>query len=40
MGSEPFEWPVSLAELGRRLRAVGLSVMIFSGYTMETLEMD
>ncbi|WP_368895472.1 4Fe-4S single cluster domain-containing protein [Priestia megaterium] len=38
MGGEPFDQAVSLAELGKQLKAVGLSVMTFSGYTIENLK--
>lgn len=36
-GGEPFEQPGPLAELARAARALGLSVMTFSGYTLEEL---
>ncbi|WP_242561643.1 MULTISPECIES: 4Fe-4S single cluster domain-containing protein [Pandoraea] len=38
LGGEPFEQAVELAELGRRLRERGLSIMTFSGYTLDKLE--
>lgn len=38
LGGEPFEQAEALAEIGRRARADGLSVMTFSGYYKEQLE--
>lgn len=37
LGGEPLQQPVALAELCRRTREAGLSVMIFSGYTIEEI---
>jgi anaerobic ribonucleoside-triphosphate reductase activating protein len=37
LGGEPFEQAVELAELGRRLRKRGLSILTFTGYTVEKL---
>lgn len=37
LGGEPFAQAAPLAELARRVRAAGLSVMVFSGYTLEQL---
>lgn len=39
MGGEPFEQAVALAELGARVRASGRSVMTFTGYERERLEV-
>jgi anaerobic ribonucleoside-triphosphate reductase activating protein len=36
-GGEPFEQAAPLAEVARAVRALGLSVMAFSGYTLEEL---
>jgi anaerobic ribonucleoside-triphosphate reductase activating protein len=36
-GGEPFLQATALAELARRVKAAGLSVMSFSGYTLEEL---
>ena len=36
-GGEPFEQAAPLAEAARAVRALGLSVMVFSGYTLEEL---
>jgi anaerobic ribonucleoside-triphosphate reductase activating protein len=36
-GGEPFQQAAPLAEAARALRALGLSVMVFSGYTLEEL---
>lgn len=38
LGGEPFAHAVSLAALARRVKAEGLSVMIFSGFTLEEIE--
>lgn len=38
LGGEPFEQAAPLAEVARALHALGLSVMIFSGYTLEELQ--
>ncbi len=38
LGGEPFEQAEPAAELARRVRAHGLSVVVFSGYTREELE--
>jgi anaerobic ribonucleoside-triphosphate reductase activating protein len=38
IGGEPFEQPAALAELARGVQALGLSVMVFSGYTRAELE--
>lgn len=37
LGGEPFAHAGALAELGQRARALGLSVMVFTGYTLEQL---
>ena len=37
LGGEPFEQALPLAELARHARALRLSVMVFSGYTLEEL---
>ncbi|HET7231092.1 MAG TPA: 4Fe-4S single cluster domain-containing protein [Longimicrobium sp.] len=37
LGGEPFVQAAALARLGERLRAEGLSVMTFTGYTLEAL---
>ena len=37
LGGEPFQQPQALAELGTLVRAGGLSVMIYTGYTLEEL---
>jgi len=37
LGGEPFEQAAALADLARRARALGLTVMAFSGYTLEQL---
>ena len=37
LGGEPFSQAPALAALGRRSRDAGLSVMVFSGYTLEHL---
>jgi len=39
-GGEPFWQAPALAELARRLKAVGLSVMSFTGFTLEQLQGD
>ncbi|MGV3623726.1 MAG: 4Fe-4S single cluster domain-containing protein [Archangium sp.] len=38
LGGEPFEQPEALAELCARVRAAGLSVMIYTGYTLGELK--
>ena len=38
LGGEPFQQPHALAELCARVRAGGLSVMIYTGYTLGELE--
>jgi len=38
LGGEPFDQASSLAELARKLKRSGLSIMTFSGYTYETLQ--
>lgn len=38
LGGEPFEQAAALAELGRRVRARGLSVMTFTGLVREEVE--
>ena len=35
LGGEPFEQAAGLAELARRAHASGLTVMVFSGFTLE-----
>jgi anaerobic ribonucleoside-triphosphate reductase activating protein len=37
LGGEPFEQAASLAELGARLKEIGLSVMTFSGYLLDDI---
>ena len=37
IGGEPFRQAAGLAEVARRVRAEGLSVMVFTGYTIERL---
>jgi anaerobic ribonucleoside-triphosphate reductase activating protein len=37
LGGEPFEQAEALADLGRRMRRVGLSVMTFTGYVLEDI---
>jgi anaerobic ribonucleoside-triphosphate reductase activating protein len=37
LGGEPFEQPAALAALAQQVRAAGLSVMIFTGYTLDEL---
>lgn len=37
LGGEPFSQAAGLGELARRVRAAGLSVMVFSGFTLEQL---
>ena len=37
LGGEPFAQPEAFAEIAERVRARGLSVMIFSGYTLAEL---
>jgi anaerobic ribonucleoside-triphosphate reductase activating protein len=37
LGGEPFEQPAGLAELARGAKALGMTVMVFSGYTLEVL---
>ena len=38
LGGEPFEQPAALAVFAREVRRRGLSVMAFSGYTLDTLQ--
>jgi anaerobic ribonucleoside-triphosphate reductase activating protein len=38
LGGEPFAQAAPLAALAERVRAVGLSVMVFTGYTLAELE--
>ena len=38
-GGEPFEQPQALADLAIRLKAVGLNIWCYSGYTYETLKV-
>jgi anaerobic ribonucleoside-triphosphate reductase activating protein len=38
LGGEPFEQPAASAELAHAARALGLSVMVFSGYELAALE--
>jgi anaerobic ribonucleoside-triphosphate reductase activating protein len=40
VGGEPFFQAEALVELSRRVRAVGLSVMAYSGFTLEQLQSD
>jgi len=37
LGGEPFEQPGAVAEVCRAVRAAGLTVMVYSGYTLEEL---
>jgi anaerobic ribonucleoside-triphosphate reductase activating protein len=37
LGGEPFEQPVDLAALARRAKALAMTVMVFSGYTLDEL---
>lgn len=37
LGGEPFEQPRAVAEVCRAVRAAGLGVMVYSGYTLEEL---
>jgi len=37
LGGEPFQLAAAVAELCRAVRAAGLSVMVYSGYTLEEL---
>lgn len=37
LGGEPFEQPAALADLARRVKEAGLTVMIYTGYTLEEL---
>lgn len=37
LGGEPFEQPVGVFEVAKRVRAAGLSVMIYSGFTLAQL---
>ncbi len=37
LGGEPFAQAEGLAEVARRVRAAGLNVMVYSGYTLEAL---
>jgi anaerobic ribonucleoside-triphosphate reductase activating protein len=37
LGGEPFEQAAALAELAEHARGLGLTVMVFSGYTVERL---
>lgn len=39
-GGEPFWQAPTLAEIARRVKAVGLSVMSFTGFTIEQLQSD
>ncbi len=38
LGGEPFEQAAAVAEVGRLVRAAGLSVMVYSGYTLTELQ--
>lgn len=38
LGGEPFSQPEGLGELARLVQCMGLSVMVFSGYTLEQLQ--
>lgn len=38
LGGEPFEQPAPLADFAERVRARGLSVMVYSGYTLAELK--
>jgi anaerobic ribonucleoside-triphosphate reductase activating protein len=37
LGGEPFEQAAGLGDFARRAKARGLTVMVFSGYTLETI---
>jgi anaerobic ribonucleoside-triphosphate reductase activating protein len=37
LGGEPFEQAAGLAELARRAKALAMTVMVFSGYTLDEL---
>jgi anaerobic ribonucleoside-triphosphate reductase activating protein len=37
LGGEPFEQPAGVAELARRVKQRGLTVMVYSGYTLDEL---
>jgi anaerobic ribonucleoside-triphosphate reductase activating protein len=37
LGGEPFEQPAGLAELAQGAKALGMTVMVFSGYTLDAL---
>ena len=37
LGGEPFDQPTGLAELARHAKALGMTVMVFSGYTLDAL---
>ena len=37
LGGEPFEQAAGLGDLARRVKAQGLTVMVFSGYPLETI---
>ena len=39
LGGEPFEQAAGLAELARRARAIGMTVMVFSGYRLAELRV-
>jgi anaerobic ribonucleoside-triphosphate reductase activating protein len=38
LGGEPFDQPGELAELASNLRSSGLSIMVFTGFTLEELQ--
>lgn len=37
-GGEPFEQPEAATEIARKVKALGLSVWVYSGYTLDELE--
>jgi anaerobic ribonucleoside-triphosphate reductase activating protein len=37
LGGEPFEQPIALAAVARHARALAMTVMVFSGYTIDQL---
>lgn len=38
LGGEPFEQAIQLSEIAQRAKSLGLSVITFTGYTMEELK--
>src|SRR5688572_7949583 len=39
-GGEPFEQSAALGNLSRRLKAQGLTILVYSGYRLEALQSD